>query len=344
MAPVLTDPVDRRLRAARPEAAEVAADVAERPEAQALMACVRSEPVEPRRRHGRPLPRRAAAALALAAAGVVALTGLPGSDTGPQPALAGPISMAVRWFDPAPGTVLHYRNTLTSSTPNGWTGTLRQEGWQSVEHPDQSRLMSVHDGIPAESARDGIYDPATDTVYLNVPPGRHQLAKLERAIALKIAAARDDGVSQQDIARMRRDARQAIERNAGAADGSASRPTAGDPSVAEIRTALEQRRARVTGRDSQGGIEAYVIELDPQGPTVRWTLRTAVSDGRPLALRIDNGPGTPALETISWQTYEVLPGGESQQLVTVRGAHPGARLVRDADALDAATARLYPSG
>jgi hypothetical protein len=77
---------------------------------------------------------------------------------------------------------------------------------------------------------------------------------------------------------------------------------------------------------------------------VRWTLLIATVDGRPLELRSDNGPGTPALETTTWQTYELLRGSAGEQLVSVRGAHPGARVVRDPDAYEAATRRLFAKG
>ena len=75
---------------------------------------------------------------------------------------------------------------------------------------------------------------------------------------------------------------------------------------------------------------------------MRWTLRVG-ADGRPQELRIDRGEGTEPLETLTWETYEVVPAGSDlDRLTTVRGAHPDATVVRDADAFEAAAARLFP--
>jgi len=75
---------------------------------------------------------------------------------------------------------------------------------------------------------------------------------------------------------------------------------------------------------------------------VRWTLWTAADDGRPLELRIDAGGWTRKRETVTWDVYELLSGPEHDQLVTVRGAHPSARVVRNAAAQQAAIERLFP--
>jgi hypothetical protein len=124
--------------------------------------------------------------------------------------------------------------------------------------------------------------------------------------------------------------------------------TAADPVIAKIRMILENGGARVVGRRGSNGNETYSIALpdDPSGASgghaVRWTLRVA-ADGRPLEVRIESGDGATALETITWDTYEVVPAGDdADRLTTLRGAHPDARVVRDAAALDAAAARMFP--
>jgi hypothetical protein len=88
-----------------------------------------------------------------------------------------------------------------------------------------------------------------------------------------------------------------------------------------------------------------VVQSDSGGrDTVRWTVWTAASDGRPLELRIDSGAGTNAVEVTRWSTYEALSGNRADALLTLTAAHPGARVVRDRSAYEAATERLYPNG
>lgn len=290
MAPVMSDPTERRLRAARPAAADVPADAADRPEARALLEAARTRPV-PAPRRG----RRVAGGLVLAggAAAVALAIGLPGSK--PE-ARANPLALAIHWFAPAPGTVLHVRSTLASGRD-----TMGQEYWQSVDHPEQQRTIGAQDGIVGEAASDGIYDAARDTVYVNVPSG-------------------------------------------GEPDGGGE-ASAVDPNVAQVRAALEHGDARVLGREQHAGRDAYAIAVDPDvrgeaAKPVRWTLWIAADDGAPLELRIDNGPDTPAIETTTWQAYDLLRDAP----LTVRAAHPDARVVRDADQYAAAQGRLYPHG
>jgi hypothetical protein len=349
MPPVMTDPVDRRLRRARPESADVPLDAAETPGARELLSRVRAAQPAPARHRRMALPS-AAAAVAVTAA-IVAVTGIPGSSGSRQDALARPLALAVHWFDPSAGTVLHARSTLTSRTPDAKAAALTQEIWQSVDDPALARIASVQEGVRAESAQDGIYDPATDTVYEAVPPGPRQIAAIKRSIERKIDAARAAGASDEQIAEIRKAGREAIHPPAGPDRGAAA-PITGDPTVAKIRSVLEHHQARVAGQRSYRGVEAYAIELDPfgdappgdTGARVRWTLLIATGDGRPLELRSDNGPGTAAIETTRWQTYELLRGSDSEQLVSVRGAHPGARVVRDPDAFETAMQRLYRNG
>jgi hypothetical protein len=253
MPPVMTDPVERRLRRARPDAADVPPDAAEMPQARELLLRVRASQPAPARQRRIGL-RTAAVAVAVTAA-IVFVTGVPGSHSTRQDALARPLALAVRWFDSSPGTVLHARSTLTSHTPDAGASVLVQETWQSVDDPASARIASVQDGVRAESAHDGIYDAATNTVYEAVPPGPRQIAAVKHSIELKIAAARAAGASDEQIAEIRKAGREAIHPPKGRDTGSETQITS-DPTVAKIRSLLEDHKARVAGQRSYRGIDA----------------------------------------------------------------------------------------
>jgi hypothetical protein len=143
--------IEDRLRAARPDAADVEADAFDAD----LLARVQRLPVDPhrtaRRRIAIPLVT-AGATLALAA--VLTFTGGPG---GPSSAAA--IEQAMHWFSPPAGTVLHVRSIETQ----GDHTTIR-ESWQSSDDPAADR--EVLDGpIHYEVTRDDLYDPTTNTIY-----------------------------------------------------------------------------------------------------------------------------------------------------------------------------------
>jgi hypothetical protein len=113
--------------------------------------------------------------------------------------------------------------------------------------------------------------------------------------------------------------------------------------AAQIRKLLGQGKAELGPETTHAGITALPITFWPNGTgpeSPRWTLWTVADDGRPLELRIDNGPGTDPLQTTRWTVYELVDSAP----LTLTGAHPGARIVRDPDAYEAATARLYPNG
>jgi hypothetical protein len=146
--------IDDRLRAARPEAANVEEDAFD----AELLAHVQRLPIE--RRHT--VPRRVAIPLAtagvtLAAAAAVMFAGGPGDIGGPSSAIA--IEQALHWFSPPAGTVLHVRSIETQ----GDRTTIR-ESWQSADDPTSDR--EVLDGtIRYETTGDSVYDPTTNTIY-----------------------------------------------------------------------------------------------------------------------------------------------------------------------------------
>jgi hypothetical protein len=60
-----------------------------------------------------------------------------------------------------------------------------------------------------------------------------------------------------------------------------------------------------------------------------WKLWVATADGKPLELRDPGRDANEAPQVIRWPTYEVLPGGGARKLLTLKGAHPTADMVRD---------------
>jgi hypothetical protein len=145
--------IDRRLRAARPRAAGADAGAFDAD----LLARVREQPVEARRRMARPVLVAAAAVATLTVAALVMLGGGPGSVGGPSSASA--ITQALHWLTPNPGTILHARSVETQA---GRTTT--REVWQSGDDPASGR--TVIDGAQRfEISGDAVYDPATDTIY-----------------------------------------------------------------------------------------------------------------------------------------------------------------------------------
>jgi hypothetical protein len=154
--------IDDRLRAARPPGAHVDADAFD-PD---LLARLQRQPVAPRRS----VPRRfaiplATAAVTLAAAAAVMFAGGPGDIGGPSSASA--IEQALHWLNPPAGTVLHVRSVETS----GDRTITTRESWHSADTPSAQR--EVFSGQEAyEIAGDGLYDPATNTIYDREDPGK----------------------------------------------------------------------------------------------------------------------------------------------------------------------------
>ena len=97
----------------------------------------------------------------------------------------------------------------------------------------------------------------------------------------------------------------------------------------------------VTGRERHNGQDAWEISLNPDVGRPVWKVWVSAEDGKPLELR---DPGRDANEepsTIRWETYEVLDGADADQLVTLQGAHPTAKVVRDPAQVGAAWERVF---
>jgi hypothetical protein len=334
MSDVMTD-AERRLQAARPVAADVPADAPDSAEGLAVLAAARTRIPTAASGGGARSPRRArrvvARATVLGAAATMAgvIVGWPASDTGPRDAMARPVALAIRWFDPAPGTILHVRSTIESRAPDGGTSRLVQELWQSVDHPERVRTVSIQDGIRAEFGWDGLYDHRTDTVYV-APTGRAPGKALNR----KLPARKERG--DDKLARKRDDAQQAPTEKV---LPPAQTPPAGDPVTTKVKFLLENGSARVDGRE-RGGSHVITLVQSAAAEAAPWRLRVA-PDGRPIDVRV---AATEGVQAITWQTYELLRADDADRLLTVRGAHPGARIVRDPDAYEAARARMAPEG
>jgi hypothetical protein len=114
----------------------------------------------------------------------------------------------------------------------------------------------------------------------------------------------------------------------------------GDPVVKKVRVLLEHHDLTVTGRERHNGQDAWKISLGPDAGRPVWMVWVSADDGKPLELR---DPGRDANEepsVIRWETYEVLDAPDAAQLLTLQGAHPTAKVVRDRDQVDAAWNRV----
>ena len=93
----------------------------------------------------------------------------------------------------------------------------------------------------------------------------------------------------------------------------------------------------VTGREVHNGVEAWAISLKPDLGRPVWTLWVSAADGKPLELRDPGRDASEQPQVIRWPTYEVLPGAQANRVLTLTGAHPSARVVRDAARAETAT-------
>jgi hypothetical protein len=165
MAHDVNDPLDRRLRAARPPMARVDEHAFD----AALLSHVRDMPIAARRTIPRAVAVPVAAGVTLTATAVVMLGGGPADVGGPSSAAA--VTQALRWLDPPSGTILHVRSVETQGAH-----TTTRELWQSADHPASAR-QSVAGAHRYETSGDALYDPATDTIYettvkATVPPSK----------------------------------------------------------------------------------------------------------------------------------------------------------------------------
>jgi hypothetical protein len=342
----MTDELERRLRTARPPAARVDEDAVD----EELLAHLRGQPIAARTR---PTVRRAivlavAAGVTLTATAVLMLGGAPNEVGGPSSASA--VTQALHWLDPPPGTILHARSVETTGSH-----TTTREFWQSSDDPSSTRLQ-VEGEHGFESTGEALYDPATDTIYdppgwrydvadLAENPREGDLAKPDRDF---VKPQGDDGEVERGVKRGEEEVGMPVPGKPadGAVPASADGAMpAGDPIVAKVRSLLSDGRMVVTGREVHNGTDAWAISLKADAGEAAWTLWVSAADGRPLELRDPGSDASAQPQLIRWSTYEVLPDSDADELLTLTGAHPSARVVRDVAQTAAAVQRLVqPEG
>ena len=310
MAYDMTDDLARRLCASRPPMAHADEDAFDAD----LLARVREQPIAARRTVPRAVAVPVAAGVTLTATAVVMLGGGPGDVGGPSSASA--ITQALHWLSPPDGTILHVRSVETQGSQ-----TTTRELWQSADHPGSTRLRT--EGAQTfETAGGALYDPATDTIYD---------APAEPASA-------PDG-AQPDAVK-RHATRKQVAPGSGKPGGPAM--PAGDPVVDKVRILLQEGRMVVKGREIHEGIDTWAISLKADVGRPVWTLWVSAADGKPVELRDPGRDASEQPQVIRWPAYEVLPGSDSDQLLTLTGAHPTARVVHDPAQVAAAQRRLEP--
>jgi hypothetical protein len=297
------DDLERRLHAARPRTARVDENAFD----EELLAHVRRQPIASRRKVPRAVALPVAAGVTLTATAVVMLGGGSGEVGGPSSASA--VTQALRWLNPPPERILHARSV---ETMGGQTTT--REFWQSSDDPGSERLRT--EGAHAfESSGDALYDPARNTIYdpTDSPP-EGNVADAKRARA-KVATP------------------------ATGKPGDEAMP-GGDPIVAKVRILLRDGQMVVNGPEIHNGTNAWVISLKPGLGRPVWTLWVSATDGKPLELRDPGRDASEQPQVIRWPTYEVLPDAAADDLLTLTGAHPSARVVHGAEQTKAAELRL----
>jgi hypothetical protein len=267
---------------------------------QHLLDRVRTQPIAPRRGLPRAVALPVAAAVALAATVVVMLAGGPG-DVGGPPSAAAITAQTLHWLSPPAGTILHARSVETQ----GGRATPR-EFWQSADDPASARELVDGPQGTYETEGESLYDPARNTIY--------------DAGAKPSPPAKPGTLGPGRVP----------------ADGTLP---SGDPIVTKVRILLQDGQMRVSGEEVHNGVDAYAVSLKPDAGRPVWTLWVAAADGRPLELRDPGRDANEQPQVIRWPTYEVQSGGGAA-LLTLRGAHPSARVVHDPAQLDAARQRL----
>jgi hypothetical protein len=309
MAYDMTDDLARRLRACRPSMARPDEDAFDAD----LLARVREQPIAARRTVSRAVAVPVAAGVTLTATAVVMLGGGPGDVGGPSSASA--ITQALHWLSPPHGTILHVRSVETQGSQ-----TTIRELWESADHPASARMRT--EGAHAfETAGSALYDPATDTIYdASAKPPVGADGRRANDGQKEVAPAGTPGTGKP---------------------GDETMP-AGDPIVDKVRVLLQQGQMIVKGREIHDGRDTWAISLKADVGRPVWTLWVSATDGKPVELRDPGRDASEQPQVIRWPAYEVLPGSSSDQLLTLTGAHPTARVVHDPAQVSAAEQRLLP--
>jgi hypothetical protein len=253
------------------------------------------------------------------------------------------------------GGILHYQLSAEQRNPDGGVVTWHSETWQLSVAPYTRRQIEVEsDGIRAESVTQGdlneLYDAPRNAIYIAT---REQLVAArmpEMTIVSPSELKRLTGSDRANAAYLMRKgvagpikviatetgAKHLRERLA--KDEEAPSGVLPDEYRAEILALLHSGRVRETGHLDVGGRDAirlasldgkraYVVDAATYDP-IEWT-----SEG--------SGGGV----TLRYPVYEQLAAdAESMKLLDLEAQHPEAKVVRDADAYQAAESRLFPHG
>jgi hypothetical protein len=299
-----------------------------------------------RRRRRRMLRAAALSAVAVAAAFGV-LSALP--TGGPSV-----VERAAAALELSDDTILHYQLSGEQRNPDGSVVIWRSETWQLRVAPFTRRQIEVGpEGVRAETLTRGdmneLYDVRTNTIYvasrqelvaaqlpkIKIVP-KSKIAKITRDPRVDTVLVLGKGGKRPTVVTTEQGAKRLREQLAqGGQEPAGVLP---EEYRAEILALLQSGRARETGRvevagrdairiESPHGRQVYLIDAATYAP-IEWT--TA-----------GNGGGV----TLRFPVYEELPvDTESMELLDLEAQHPGARVVRDPAAYQAAEARLFPHG
>jgi hypothetical protein len=299
------------------------------------------------RRRRRRLLRAAALSAAAAAVAFGLLSALP--TRGPSV-----VKRAAAALKPTDDTILHYELSGEQRNPDGSVVTWHSETWQLRVAPFTRRQIELgSDGIRAESLTRGdlneLYDVRTNTIYaasrqelvaarmpkIKIVPKSEITKIVENPRVDTLFYVRKNGkrptviATEQGAKRLRERLAKEQQEPAGVLP---------DEFRAEILALLRSGRARETGHVQVAGRDAIRIQ-SPNGRQV-YLVDAATYD--PIEwTSAGNGGGV----TLRFPIYEELPvDTESMKLLDLEAQHPGARVVRDPAAYQAAEARLFPHG
>jgi len=301
------------------------------------------------RRRRRRLIRVAAVATAAAAVALGVLSAFPAGG----PSVVQRAAAALASSDDA---ILHYQMNAEQQNGDGRVVTWHSETWQLEVAPYTRRQIAVDSNGRAESETSGdlneLYDASTDTIYsatsgelraVNMPRitivSKRKLARLTGSSRVSAAYFIRKGDSRRPtVIATRQGAKRLREQLAREQQGQDPADVSPDNFRTDILALLRSGKVRVTGHvevdgrdairiESLDGKQVYLVDPSTYDP-IEWT-----STG--------NGGGV----TLRFPVYEELPvDSRSLQLLDLSVQHPDARLVRGADAYNAAEKRLFPHG
>jgi hypothetical protein len=287
-------------------------------------------------------------AAVLAAAAAVAL-GVLGALPAGGPSVVKKAAAALAADD----SILHYQVNAVQDNGDGTTATWSSETWQLLVAPYTRRQIQVDPRDPrAEALTSGdtteLYDSSNDTIYITtseqlratrIPTmqivSQSQLQKLVHNPKVTAAYRILPGTNRPVIVTTKAGAKRVREQLARESDNTSGAP---EDFRSDILALLQSGKVQVVGhvtvdgRDaiklqSPDGKHVYLVDAQTYDP-IEWTTK-----------------GTTGGVTMRFPVYEKLPvDDQSKALLSLQAQHPGARVVRDVKAYEAADSRLYPHG